>query len=50
MAVPQALEARLSQRLAAELNSAIPPGFYAESNRRAAALANLALTRFGYEL
>jgi len=50
LVVPQGLEARLSQRLKAELDRAIPPGFYAESNRRAAALANLALTRFGYEL
>jgi hypothetical protein len=50
MVVPQALERRLSQRLKAELNSAIPAGFYADSNRRAAALASLPLARFGYEL
>ena len=50
LVVPQKLEARFSQRLKSELNRAIPAGFYAESNRRAAALAELSLARFGYEL
>jgi hypothetical protein len=49
LVVPQALEMRLSQRLRSELDRALPPGFYAESNRCAAELTALPLAQYGYE-
>jgi len=47
--VPQTLEKRFSERLRSDLDRALPPGFYAESNRRAAELTALPLARYGYE-
>jgi hypothetical protein len=49
LVVPQMLEKRLSERLRSELDGVLPPGFYAESNRRAAELTALPLVRYRYE-
>jgi hypothetical protein len=49
LVVPQALERKFSERLRSELDRALPPGLYAESNRRAAELTALPLARYGYE-
>jgi hypothetical protein len=49
LAVPQTLEKSFSERLRSKLDRALPPGFYAESNRRAAELTALPLARYGYE-
>ncbi len=49
LVVPQTLEKRFSERLRSELDRALPPGFYAESNRRATGLTALPLARYGYE-
>jgi hypothetical protein len=49
LVVPQTLEKRFSERLRSELDRALPPGFYAESNHRAAELTALPLARYGYE-
>jgi Sulfotransferase family len=49
LVVPQTLEKRFSERLRSDLDRALPPGFYAESNRRAAELTALPLARYGYE-
>jgi hypothetical protein len=49
LVVPQTLEKRFSERLRSELDRALPAGFYAESNRRAAGLTALPLAQYGYE-